>query len=109
MGVTRSRHGLPPLSPWQRLTLRDLIDAYTINGARALGRASEIGSVEVGKSADFIILDQDILALADQGHPEKIGDSRVLETWFMARKVYSASAPRPPAISRLLPRSLVHR
>jgi len=89
-GVTRARHGLPPESPHQRLDIRDLIDAYTINGARALDRASEIGSLEVGKSGDFIILDQDILALAQEGHPEKIGDTKVLETWFMGKKVYSA-------------------
>jgi predicted amidohydrolase YtcJ len=88
-GVTRARHGLPPVSPQQRLDIRDLIDAYTINGARALNRASEIGSLEVGKSADFIVVDQNILALADEGHPEKIGDTKVLETWFMGRKVYS--------------------
>jgi hypothetical protein len=90
-GVTRARHGLPPESPHQRLDIRDLIDAYTINGARALDRASEIGSIEVGKSGDFIILDQDILALAQEGHPEKIGDTKVLETWFMGKKVYSAA------------------
>jgi predicted amidohydrolase YtcJ len=90
-GVTRARHGLPPESPQQRLTIRDLIDAYTINGARALDRASEIGSLEVGKSGDFIIVDQDILTLAHEGHPEKIGDTKVLETWFMGKKVYSES------------------
>jgi predicted amidohydrolase YtcJ len=89
-GVTRARHGLPPVSPQQRLNIRDLIDAYTINGARALNRASEIGSLEVEKSADFIIVDQNILALADEGHPEKIGETKVLETWFMGKKVYSA-------------------
>jgi len=90
IGVTRARHGLPPLSPWQRLNIRDLIDAYTINNARALNRASEIGSLEAGKSADFIMVDQNILALADQGHPEKIGDTKVLATWFIGKKVYSA-------------------
>jgi predicted amidohydrolase YtcJ len=90
MGVTRARHGIPPISPWQRLNVRDVIDAYTINGAAALNRASEIGSIEAGKSADFIIVDQNILALADGGHPEKIGETKVLETWFMGKKVYSA-------------------
>lgn len=90
-GITRARHGLPPVAPQQRLNVRDMIDAYTINGARALDRQSEIGSVEVGKSADFIIVDQNILQLADEGHPEKIGDTKVLETWFMGKKVYSAS------------------
>ena len=90
LGVTRARRGLPPLSPWQRLEIRDLVEAYTINGARALNRAQEIGSLEAGKSADFIILSQDILAEADQGHPERIGDTQVLETWFQGRPVYTA-------------------
>jgi len=90
LGVTRARHGLPPLSPWQRLGVGDVLDAYTINGARTMGRAAEIGSLEAGKSADFIIVDQNILALGDEGHPDRIGATKVLETWFMGKKVYSA-------------------
>ena len=92
MGVTRSRRGGQPSSPWQRLSVEDVIDAYTIDGARALNRSREIGSLEVGKSADFIMVDQDILELAHSGHPEKIGDTRVLATWFMGKKVYSSSS-----------------
>lgn len=92
IGVTRARRGLQPLSPWQRLPIEDVIDAYTINGARALNRSAEIGSLEVGKSADFIIVDQDILKLAHSGSPEKIGDTKVLGTWFMGKRVYSSSS-----------------
>ena len=92
MGVTRSRRGGQPSSPWQRLSVEDVIDAYTIDGARALNRSREIGSLEVGKSADFIMVDQDILELAHSGHPEKIGDTKVLATWFMGKKVYLSSS-----------------
>jgi predicted amidohydrolase YtcJ len=90
MAVTHARHGLLPINPAQRLTIREVLDAYTINGAHALGRDSEIGSLEVGKSADFVVVDQDILSLGDEGHADKIGDTKVLETWFMGKRVYAA-------------------
>jgi predicted amidohydrolase YtcJ len=92
VGVTRAQPPFPPANPQERLNVRDLIDAYTINGARIMGRESEFGSLEVGKSADFILLDQDIVKVADEGHPEKIGATKVLETWFRGRNVYSAPA-----------------
>ncbi len=90
VGVTRAQAPLPPANPQERLNIRDLIDAYTINGARAMGRDSEFGSLEVGKSADFIVLDQDIVKVADGGQAEKIGATKVLETWFQGRQVYQA-------------------
>lgn len=93
IGVTRRMPPYPPATPDQRLTIRDLIDAYTINGAHAMGRADEFGSLETGKSADFIVLDQDILKLADEGQAERIGKTRVLETWFRGQEVYVASKP----------------
>ena len=89
--ITRAFPGQPPLSPRQSITLREVIDAYTINGARLLNLQRQAGSIEVGKSADFIVLDRDILALADSGHPEEIADTRVLDTWFEGKKVYAAT------------------
>jgi predicted amidohydrolase YtcJ len=93
-GVTRAVAVLPPANPQERLTIREVVDAFTTGGARAMGRAGEFGSLEVGKSADFIVLDQDILALADAGRAEEIGRTRVLETLFEGLKVYSAQ-PTP--------------
>jgi hypothetical protein len=37
-----------------------------------LNLQQQAGSIEVGKCADFIVLDRDILALGDGGRPEKI-------------------------------------
>ena len=68
-----------------------MIDAYTINWGRALGRNTEIGSIEPGKSADFIVLDRDIVQLAGSGHTDEIAGTKVLETWFRGARVYAAS------------------
>jgi len=40
-------------------------------------------------SADFVLVDRDILALANGGHPEAIADTHVLATWFRGTKVYA--------------------
>ncbi len=42
---------------FMRLTPAEAITAATINAAHAVGRASEVGSLEVGKKADVLILD----------------------------------------------------
>ncbi len=48
----------------------------------------DAGSLEVGKSADFIVLDRDILAIAAGGHPESVAEAHVLSTWFQGKEVY---------------------
>lgn len=45
----------------ERLTVKDMIEAYTINGAYELFREDETGSLSKGKKADFIVLDKDPL------------------------------------------------
>jgi predicted amidohydrolase YtcJ len=42
----------------------------------------------VGKSADFIVLDRDILKLAEGGQGLDIAHTKVLETWFKGKNVY---------------------
>jgi hypothetical protein len=45
----------PPRS--DRIALDDLVAGYTRNGAFQLGRAEQLGLLEVGKRADLVVLD----------------------------------------------------
>jgi len=60
--------------------------------ARFLHRDQVAGSLEVGKSGDFIVVDQDILQLASAGHADDIARTHVLGTWFQGKKVYTRDA-----------------
>jgi predicted amidohydrolase YtcJ len=86
--VTRRVPNQPVLGPQQTITLPEVIEAYTNGGAQMLAIEKDAGSIEVGKSGDFIVLDRDILALAASGHPEQVAETHVLSTWFQGRQVY---------------------
>ncbi|WP_411818509.1 amidohydrolase [Hyphococcus sp. DH-69] len=88
--VSRSIYDLPPMNIDEAISIYDAVDAYTINAAKALKQDNIAGSIEPGKKADFIILDQDIFALVDEGETAAISDTKVLETWFGGKKVYAA-------------------
>ncbi len=62
----------------------DALLAYTINGAAQLGFSDETGSIEPGKSADFVILDRDIMECS----LEELKDTEVLETYFCGRRTF---------------------
>lgn len=42
-----------------KMSLPEVIGAYTVGAAHALNLQSEVGSLEVGKSADFVCIEQD--------------------------------------------------
>ncbi len=86
--VTRRIPGQPALNPQQSITLPEVIEAYTISGARMLNIDHDAGSLEAGKSADFIVLDRDILQLAAKGHADEVAQTQVLGTWFRGVEVY---------------------
>ena len=59
--------------PEQVLTLEESIRAYTINGAKQLGIDDRVGSIEVGKLADMILLDQNLFEIPkDQIYKTKV-------------------------------------
>jgi cytosine/adenosine deaminase-related metal-dependent hydrolase len=51
------------------LSAQDAFEMATIGGARALGLDAEIGSLEPGKAADFVVFDGDAPALANVHDP----------------------------------------
>lgn len=85
--VTRDA-GEGSFNPNENLTIYEAIEAYTINGAKLMHQSDITGSLEIGKKADVIILDQNIIDLASSGDADKISDTQVLETWFDGKRVY---------------------
>ncbi|WP_173923034.1 amidohydrolase [Agromyces sp. Marseille-P2726] len=73
--VTRRGHQLG--SDDLRVSAEAALRAHTYEGAVSLGREDDLGSLEVGKYADFAVLADDPLAVA----PERIAQIAVLETW----------------------------
>ena len=66
------------LNPDERISVKEAIEAYTINAAYQLFRENEVGSIAVGKKADLIIVDSDIFKL----DPVDISSIEVLATIF---------------------------
>ena len=61
--VTRKRPGFrddPPMVPRQRITVEEAIRAFTLNGAIQLRLEDKVGSIEVGKLADLVVLGADL-------------------------------------------------
>jgi len=72
----------------ERLTIEQLIRAYTIEGAKALRQDHLVGSLEPGKRGDFIVVDRNVFELAASENYDEIAETRVLETWFDGERVY---------------------
>ena len=77
----------PGVSLWaeQALDLPTAVEVFTINSAKAIGLDKEIGSLAVGKSADIIVLSQNIFDIP----ADAIADTKVLKTYFEGREVFS--------------------
>ncbi len=63
VAITRRAKGYEGrLHPEEALTREQAIQFYTINNAHLLFLEDQIGSLEEGKQADFIIIDRDLLS-----------------------------------------------
>jgi len=84
VAVTRTAPSGRVLAPEERLTVEQAIRAQTIDAAWQLFADDIIGSLEVGKYADMVVLSADPRAVP----PEKIADLEVRATYLAGRQVY---------------------
>jgi predicted amidohydrolase YtcJ len=87
LGITRSEIGLEPgevLWPEERVTLEEMIATFTINGAYANFLEEETGSLEAGKRADIIVLDQNLFEIP----ATEIAKTKVLMTLVDGKVVF---------------------
>ena len=92
VGVTRTNAPQPEhqyagrLSEDAGLSRKEALRAITINASYELHQESSIGSLEVGKLADLIVLDRNFFDIP----AEQIADIKVLQTVLGGRVVYQA-------------------
>jgi len=75
------------LNPHEAVDAATAIEAYTLNGAYVMNQEESVGSIEVGKRADMIVLDQNLFEI----EPTEIGKTEVLVTIFDGEVVYNAA------------------
>ncbi len=87
--ITRSDGDGEPAGGWQpqeKMTRAEALHAFTRDAAYAAFQEDLCGSLEVGKSADLIVIDRDIMTC----EPREILGTRVLRTVIRGETVYEA-------------------
>jgi hypothetical protein len=75
------------LEPEQAISFAEAVRLFTLEGARALGLEQEIGSLERGKRADFVVLDRD-----PRSDPDELLRARVEALYLGGDEVLGAGA-----------------
>ena len=76
----------PPVN--ERLSIADMIRGYTLNGAAQLGLDEDLGSIEVGKVADLVVVDRNLFEVL----PSQIKSAKPTAV-LMEGKLTSGSLP----------------
>lgn len=76
--------GATPGKIGEGITLEQALEIVTVGGAKLMMQEDEVGTIEKGKFADMIILDQNLFEI----NPDKIADTKVLKTIFEGKVVY---------------------
>jgi hypothetical protein len=74
--VNRKTKAGKPIGASQKISVIEALKLYTINAAYHSFDKNDIGSIEIGKLVDFVILGEDILAIP----PEKIKEIPLIKT-----------------------------
>ncbi len=85
--ITRQDHAGQPVGGWypeQRLTRAEALRAFTLGAAWAAHQEKQLGTLEPGKWADFILVDRDYFEVP----VEDIWQTQVMETWVGGERVY---------------------
>lgn len=85
--VTRNKLDNPTGDGWYKeeaLSVGEAVQAMTLSGAHAAFQDASIGSLSVGKWADFVILDADPFT----ANPADLKDINVLSTWVAGKQVF---------------------
>jgi predicted amidohydrolase YtcJ len=85
--VTRQDASGQPIAGWypeQEMSLKEAFRCFTLDAAYAGHQEKTLGSLEVGKYADFIVVDQDLFKVSVYD----IYKTTVLETWQAGHRVY---------------------
>ena len=91
LGVSRADPVLDgrALNADEAINMHEMIAAYTINGARAMKQEDKTGSIEVGKRADFAVLDRNIVELYEAEAFRDIFETQVDVTVFDGEVIYT--------------------
>jgi predicted amidohydrolase YtcJ len=72
-------------TPDERITVEQAVDAYTQGSSYARFSDDRLGTLEVGKEADLVVLSQDIFSVK----PEEIGKTQVVTTMVAGKVVFA--------------------
>ncbi|NVJ62017.1 MAG: amidohydrolase [Gammaproteobacteria bacterium] len=85
--VTRQNHENQPKGGWipeQKMTRTEAFRSFTLDAAFSAHQDNVLGSLEVGKWADFILVDKDMFEISET----ELWKIKVLETWVAGKKVF---------------------
>ena len=88
--VTRQNRENQPVKGWyehEALTIEQAFKGFTLDAAYGGHMEDTIGSLEPGKWADFILVDQDIFSVP----ASDIWKTHVIQTWIAGNKVFDAN------------------